>query len=201
MGKLVVPLVIGLLMGISGGGFFAVYMASSAHATALADAKKHGIKPAADTTRAEGDSTAAPDSATRGEVAHDSAPAGAHDAAPATAAPVADAAHAPAAHVATPAKAPATPVSGAPATATTPVTGASPTDAETEQHQRRLAKIFATMSAKDAAKVLTQMSDADVGVILNLLGERQAAAILINLPPQRAALLSQMPARRRGGDK
>ena len=43
------------------------------------------------------------------------------------------------------------------------------------------------------------MSDADVGVILNQLGERQAAAILTNLPPQRAALLSQMPTRRRGG--
>jgi hypothetical protein len=194
MGKLIVPLVIGLLMGISGGGFFAVYQASSTHATAITEAKKHGIKPAADSTHATGDSTATPDSAAHGEVAHDSAAAGSHDAAPATAAPVADASHAPAAQAVPPAKPTVTPVAAA-----TPAADAAPTDAETQTHQRRLAKIFATMSAKDAAKVLTQMSDADVGVILNLLGASQAAAIMTSLPPQRAALLSQMPARRRGG--
>ncbi|MBC7564454.1 MAG: hypothetical protein H7305_16270 [Gemmatimonadaceae bacterium] len=202
MGKLIVPLVIGLLMGISGGGFFTVFRASAAHATAIADARKHGIKPTADSTHAEGDSTAATDSAAVGVVAHDSAVAGSHEAAPAAAAPVADAQHAPDMHAAPTTKANVTPVRGTSAPATTVAaapTAPAATDAETEQHQKRLAKIFSTMSAKDASKVLTQMSDADVGVILNQLGERQAAAILTNLPPQRAALLSQMPTRRRGG--
>ena len=199
MGKLIVPLVIGLLMGISGGGFFTVYRASAAHATAIADARKHGIKPTADSTHAEGDSTAVTDSAAVGVVAHDSAVAGSHEAAPAAVAPVADAQHAPDTHAAPTTKANVTPVRGTPAPATTVAAAPAATDAETEQHQKRLAKIFSTMSAKDASKVLTQMSDADVGVILNQLGERQAAAILTNLPPQRAALLSQMPTRRRGG--
>ena len=83
--------------------------------------------------------------------------------------------------------------------AITPASDA-PTAAETAAHQRRLAKIFSTMGAKDAARVLAQMNDHDVSVILNLLGDRQAAAILINLPAPRAALLTQMP-RRGGGDE
>ena len=55
------------------------------------------------------------------------------------------------------------------------------------------------MGAKDAARVLGQMTDHDVSVILNLLRDRQAAAILINLPAPRAAVLSQMQPRRVGG--
>lgn len=204
MGKLIVPLIIGLLMGISGGGFFSVYKASAAHATAIADAKKHGLKPVADSTHAaEGDSTAGAE----GEhVAAEPAKAAEHDATPTTVAAApkpADATHAapaisvPGAH--------ATPVVTKPSTATptTAVAATSPsgapTEAETQAHQQRLAKIFATMGAKDASRVLTQMSDHDVGIILGLLTDRQAAAILTNLPAPRAAALSQVQLRRTGG--
>ena len=199
MGKLIVPLIIGLLMGISGGGFFSVYKASAAHATAIADAKKHGLKPVGDSTHvAEGDSTAAAE----GEhVAAEPVKAAEHDSTPTAVAAVAkpaDAAHgAPVAH--------ATPVVTKPSTATPTTTvaataaSAAPTDAETQAHQRRLAKIFATMGAKDASRVLTQMSDHDVSIILGLLTDRQAAAILTNLPAPRAAALSQVQLRRTGG--
>lgn len=198
MGKLISPIIIGFLLGLTGGGFFSVYQVSSQHATAVEAAKKNGIKP---DTSAKRDSTGA-DSASHG-ADHAAAPA-ADDPAAGTpvvaAAPAADTAHAAATHTA--AKPPA-PVPAAVAAKPAAAAGGSdaPTDAETASHQRRLAKIFATMGAKDAARVLGQMSDNDVGVILNLLGDRQAAAILISLPAPRAALLSQMQPRRTGGSE
>jgi hypothetical protein len=230
MGKLIVPLLIGLLMGISGGGFFAVYKASAAHATAVLDARKHGLKPVADSTRlAEGDSSAHGDGEhaatepTAGEHASAEPTAATHDSTPAAVA----AAHAEPAHgaavehatephstlpgtksvAAGAGAATAAAAHGSAAPTATPVTpassaaspGAAPTVAEAEAHQRRLAKIFATMSAKDASRVLTQMTDHDVSIILGLLSDRQAAAILISLPAPRAAALSQLQPRRAGG--
>ena len=215
MGKLIVPLIIGLLMGISGGGFFAVYRASAAHATALVDARKHGLKPSSDSTQvaagesiAHGDSehaaadtkSAGPDStpapvAAAGAVAKHAEPAPvevAHD-------PVAEHASA------TRATPEVTKPSGAVAAgaravaAAAPTTGGAPTETEIAAHQRRLAKIFATMSPKDASRVLTQMTDHDVSIILGLLSDRQAAAILTSLPAPRAATLSQLQPRRGGG--
>ena len=202
MGKLIIPLIIGLLAGISGGGFYAVKTASAKHATAIADAKKHGIKPADDSSHAEagadssahddGEHAAAEPVAAAGEhhdttatVAAVEKPAGEE-----THAPVAE--HAPAGH--------ATPTLPKPPTAT-PVAAASAAanEAATQAHQRRLAKIFATMSAKDASRVLTQMTDHDVSIILGLLSDRQAAAILTSLPAPRAAALSQVQPRRIGG--
>jgi hypothetical protein len=56
--------------------------------------------------------------------------------------------------------------------------------------ERRLAKIFGAMSARDAAKVLEQMSDGDVRTILALMADRQAAAVLAALPASRAALIT-----------
>jgi len=216
MGKLILPLIIGLLMGVGGGGFFAVYKASAAHATAVAVAQKKGLTPAGDSAHAAKDSTRV-DSATHGDVPHDAAtPVDAHDPAPkavAAATPVAAPAHAPetraspvapTAAIATPPKGTSVP-SAAPVTPVTPVTpvsaGGSPTADETENHQRRLGKIFATMGAKDAARVLAQMNDHDVSIIINKLSERQAAAILTNLPAPRAAALSQMQPRKSGGGK
>jgi hypothetical protein len=208
MGKLIVPLIIGLLLGVSGGGFYAVTQAAKAHATAVADAKKHGIKPAGDSTQAEGDSSHAADSAS-----HEPADVTAHaetdsahvEAPPAGAAPVASGATTPVKEAGHGADSHATP-------ATTPVVLPSPADptraasttrdvasiAETQAHQRRLAKIFATMGAKDAARVLAQMTDHDVSIILGLLADRQAAAILTNLPAPRAAALSAVQPRRGG---
>ena len=191
MGKFIVPTLIGFLLGMSGGGFFSVWQASSQHATAVADAKKNGLKP--DST-AKHDSTGA-DSASHGEAAaaHDTT--SDHDAAAAK--PAADTAHAAETRAAAPTPGAAGKAPGdAVAAATTPT---GPTAAETAAHQRRLAKIFATMSAKDAARVLGQMSDNDVSRILNQLGDKQAAAILTNLPAPRAAVLSQMQPPRGGG--
>ncbi len=54
-----------------------------------------------------------------------------------------------------------------------------------------LAKLFASMQARDAAKVLEKMEDYEVQVILGALGNREAAAILSSLPPERAAGISR----------
>lgn len=55
----------------------------------------------------------------------------------------------------------------------------------------KVAKIFAAMPAKDAAKVMEQLDDADVQVIIASVSEKQAAAILQNFPPARAATISK----------
>ena len=200
MGKLIVPLLIGLLMGVSGGGFFSVYKASAAHAVAVADAKKHGLNPAGDSTHASvGDSTAHPAGT---DVAVAPAHGAAHDSMPAahSAEKPADAHATPSATEAHPTPVVTKPSTSATTAAPAPTTAATaPTAAETEAHQRRLAKIFATMGPKDASRVLTQMSDRDVSIILGFLSDRQAAAILTNLPAQRAAALTQLQPRRGGG--
>ena len=200
MGRLIVPILVSFLLGLSGGGFYSVYQVSAQHATVVAAAKQRGITP--DSAGAAHDSTGA-DSASPSE-AHAAAPAATHDSTPVTvtvATPVktvSDSAHKPAAHAVAAPVVPSVVSTAVPATSA-PASDA-PTAAETAAHQRRLAKIFSTMGAKDAARVLGQMNDHDVSVILNLLADRQAAAILINLPAPRAALLTQMP-RRGGGDE
>jgi hypothetical protein len=57
--------------------------------------------------------------------------------------------------------------------------------------ERRLARTFGAMSAKDAARVMEQMSDADINTLLGHLNERQAAGILANISPERAARLGE----------
>ena len=204
MGKLIIPLIIGLLTGISGGGFYAVNKVSATHAVAVANAKKHGVKPEGDSTHAEGaaDSTAHVEGEHVAE-GHAATPPTGHDstAAVATAAkPATEATHAAAGEHA--AEVRAIPVTAKPATAVAaapPNASGAASDAETAAHQKRLAKIFATMSPKDASRVLAQMTDHDVSIILGLLSDRQAAAILTNLPAPRAAALSQLQPRRGGG--
>lgn len=205
MGKLIVPILVSFLLGLSGGGFYSVHQVSALHASAVAVARQRGIAP--DSAAAAHDSTVSDSTPHVDERAATPVPpdatAATHDTTPAVVAtaspvkPLPDTAHKPAVPSIVPVKA-ATIAHAVPA-ATTPASDA-PTAAETAAHQRRLAKIFSTMGAKDAARVLAQMNDHDVSVILNLLGDRQAAAILINLPAPRAALLTQMP-RRGGGDE
>lgn len=55
----------------------------------------------------------------------------------------------------------------------------------------KVAKIFAAMPAKDAAKVMEQLDDTDVQAIIASVSEKQAAAILQNFPPARAAAISK----------
>jgi hypothetical protein len=57
--------------------------------------------------------------------------------------------------------------------------------------ERRLARTFGAMNAKDAARVMEQMSDADINTLLGHLNERQAAGILANISPERAARLGE----------
>jgi hypothetical protein len=83
-----------------------------------------------------------------------------------------------------------------PAKAPTPAPAAAPVRPAVEPAaevlpERRLAKIFSAMSAKDAAKVLEQMSDGDIRVILSMMGDRQAAAVLTSLPSARAAAITK----------
>ena len=58
--------------------------------------------------------------------------------------------------------------------------------------ERRVAKVFTSMDAKQAAKVLEHMSDGDVETILGYVGVKQAAAIMAALPPERVATLSKL---------
>jgi hypothetical protein len=58
--------------------------------------------------------------------------------------------------------------------------------------ERRVAKVFTSMDAKQAAKVLEHMSDGDVQIILGYVGVKQAAAIMAALPPERVATLSKL---------
>ena len=104
------------------------------------------------------------------------------------------AAHLPTAVMARAAAAPATSGAARSGAAATPVTR----DTAGIVKERRLAKIFAAMQAKDAARVLQQMDDNDVGVVLGYLAERQAAAILGNFPPERAAQIGRQSLRSPG---
>lgn len=67
-----------------------------------------------------------------------------------------------------------------------------PADSATQASERRLAKVFTAMDAKQAAKVLEHMDDADVQILLGYVGPRQAASILAELPPKRVATLSKL---------
>ena len=55
---------------------------------------------------------------------------------------------------------------------------------------QRLAKIFGSMSPRDAAKVLVQLDNRDVQLLIGYLSDRQAAAILGSIPPERAAQIT-----------
>jgi hypothetical protein len=71
--------------------------------------------------------------------------------------------------------------------------GAKPViDTVVQASERRLAKVFTSMDAKQAAKVLEHMADNDVQIILGYVGPRQAASILEALPPERVATLSKL---------
>jgi len=81
---------------------------------------------------------------------------------------------------------------------TKPAAPAAPVVPDTAE--RRVAKVFTSMDAKQAAKVLEHMSDGDVQIILGYVGVKQAAAILAALPPERVATLSKI-AMRGGANK
>ena|SRR5579884_82768 len=75
-----------------------------------------------------------------------------------------------------------------------PAAPAAPPPADTTQQasERRIAKVFTSMDAKQAAKVLEHMSDGDVQIILGYVGVKAAAQIMAELPPERVANLSKL---------
>lgn len=89
--------------------------------------------------------------------------------------------------------APAVAQAGTPATqvANTANAKEAPDTAVTES-EKRIAKVFTAMDAKQAAKVLEHMSDGDVHIILGYVGVKQAAQIMAALPPERVATLSKI---------
>jgi hypothetical protein len=72
------------------------------------------------------------------------------------------------------------------------IAAANAPDTAREASQKRIAKVFTSMDAKQAAKVFEHMTDNDVQVILGYVGPRQAAAIISALPPERSATLSKL---------
>jgi MgtE intracellular N domain len=65
------------------------------------------------------------------------------------------------------------------------------TAGEPAMEPARLAKVFASMQAREAARVLEHLDDDEVQIILGQLGNREAAAVLSNLTPERAAVISR----------
>lgn len=90
---------------------------------------------------------------------------------------------------ATPAGAPAATKA---ASGSTAAKAAGQQDTAVVASERRIAKVFTSMDAKQAAKVLEHMTDNDVEVILGYVGPRQAASIMSELPPERVATLSKL---------
>src|SRR6185503_6526817 len=92
----------------------------------------------------------------------------------------------------TPTKAAATPAPAAAApAAAAPAAAAPANDTAGEGSERRLAKVFTSMDAKQAAKVLRQMGDNGVHIILGYVGVKQAASLMAALPAERVATLSK----------
>jgi flagellar motility protein MotE (MotC chaperone) len=69
---------------------------------------------------------------------------------------------------------------------------AAAADTAVQASEKRIAKVFTSMDAKQAAKVLEHMADNDVHVILGYVGVKQAAQIMAALPPERVAKLSKL---------
>lgn len=191
--RVIVFAVIGLVLGLGGGSGFAVMRAKKAVAAAVdgeekkdsakdGDEKHGGDAKAPTPEGAEHARSATADSSS--SVAHAEPKRDSATATPSTTA------HTPAGAQVSATSAPAT--SGAKASATDTSRAGAPAPG-------RIAKIFAAMSAKDAARVLQQLDDADVQTVLGGLNDKQAAAILSGFPPERAAAISRAVLRGKKG--
>jgi hypothetical protein len=171
MKALIIVGAVGLVAGIGSG-------------TGLAFVMKPDVPPAAADSAVAHDSLATPDS-----TAVHRAPAAVVSADTSAARAVAEQ---PAARVSAPeshdAPDPAKPDSGHTSVAETEV---APTDSLQGIRLRRLSRIFAAMTPRDAAKVLQQLDDSDIVSIVGSLTEKQAAAVLMAMAPERAAVISR----------
>ncbi len=216
MMKLIVLAVIGLVVGLGGGSAVSVMNAKKAYAAdvarkaalvadSLAKAEEEGAKHVASTGHGA-DSTAEGVPADSSSAAEHGAPehGGAEKPSSHGAAPAVETAHAPAPSATKTPKtynravqtvesngSPGT-VPGSTSRPTPPprpiVTSAAKTP---PPGVSKVAKIFAAMPAKDAAMVLEQLEDTEVQSVISTLSEKQAAAILRNFPPARAATISK----------
>jgi hypothetical protein len=195
--KVIVFAVIGLLLGLGGGSGVAIVkakktMAAAADSMAKKDSALVLAKAAGEGAKAgegaEGTPTAAPvlDSATR--AAH--APAVTRDSL--TMMPNGE-------HAAGAGGGPTPAALPSPAAAGASKAAAGDTSRTATAAAGRIAKIFAAMSAKDAARVLLQLDDADIQTVLAGLNDKQAAAILAGFPPERAAAISRAAIRGKKG--
>lgn len=83
------------------------------------------------------------------------------------------------------------PQGGASEAAPGPATSAGVPTGTSEDGAGQVARIFAAMQPRDAAAVLGHMSNREIEQILMGMPARQAAAVLTNLEPDRAAALSR----------
>jgi hypothetical protein len=169
MNKLIIPVVAGLVIGLAGStAAVALLGKEPASLTESLDEALHG--ESADSAGGHGE---------HGEVPADSAALAHGDSLPA------DSAH----HATIPGE----PGSayGAEAVGHAVEASGSAAPADSGLEEARLAKVFASMPARDAAKVMQHMDDNEVRIILGHLGNREAAAILANLTPERAAAISR----------
>ncbi len=192
MKKLILLSVLGLVLGLGGGTGVAIVMApaatpDSAHAAPADSTSDGGHKEPTVVAAAEELATAPaaiPDSATTVAAHADSG--ASHDAGKPAVTTGAD-----------------TKSQVAHADTSRPATSAPPPAAQPDStpriQLRRIARIFAAMSPREAAKVLVQLDDADVAAILGSLTEKQAAGVLTALPPDRAASISRGTLRPRTG--
>jgi flagellar motility protein MotE (MotC chaperone) len=192
--KVIMLAVIGLVLGLGGGTGFALMRAKKTVAAAVdGGEQKESAKDAdeklvddARASKAEGAEHAASDTRdSSASVAHAEPAKRDSVTAPPSAAP-----HTPTVAAATSAASPQTSAARPPAADTSRAGAPAP---------GRIAKIFAAMSAKDAARVLQQLDDADVQTVLGGLNDKQAAAILSGFPPERAAAISRAVLRGKKG--
>ena len=187
--KVIIFAVIGLVVGLGGGSGFSIMKAKKA-AAAVHDSTAKGDSTLAE-KKGEGHETP---SAGEGKE-HASNDVSSADSAAVTA------------HAAEPKREPAaTPAAGgheATPNALKPtapsVTKAPVVDTTKAAPPGRIAKIFAAMSAKDAARVLEKLDDSDVQTVLSGLNDKQAAAILSGFPAERAAAISRAAIRGKKG--
>ncbi len=84
----------------------------------------------------------------------------------------------------------------APTGATIPAANAPATTAVQDPPEKQVGRILAQMKPADAAGILTFLGDDEVDRILCHLGVRQAAALLEQIPAERAATLTRSALRR-----
>jgi len=194
--KVIVFAIVGLVLGLGGGSGVAIMkakktMAAAADSVAKKDSATALAKAAHEGGRTDGRAGVEP----MPSVATPATDSGGEHAAPVTRDSVAapNAGHGSASAGPVLATLPAPP---GPASAKAPAGDSAPTAAPVPG---RIAKIFAAMSAKDAAKVLLQLDDADIQTVLSGLNDKQAAAILAGFPPERAAAISRAAIRGKKG--